>query len=119
MSELQTTLGRAVERVTSAPVPLVLVAAADAAARDRRMRQLASRGFRVALARTGFEAIVKACCQLPDLIVIDASLGAAGDCDAPGLLATCPATAHIPVVQVRTGGPLPARMLATLRRAMA
>lgn len=119
MSELQTTFESTVERATPTSLPLVLVAAADAGARDRRMRQLRARGFRVTLARTGFEAIVKACCQLPDLIMVDASLDAAGDCDAPGLLATCPATAHIPVVQLRTGGRLPVRMLASLRRAMA
>lgn len=119
MTELQTALESTVERATPASLPLVLVAAADAGARERRLRQLRARGFRVTLARTGFEAIVKACCQLPDLIMLDTSLDMAGDCDAPGLLATCPATAHIPVVQLRTSGRLPTRMLANLRRAMA
>ena len=41
--------------------PHVLVAACDAGVREARERQLAASGLRVRLARTGFEAIVKAC----------------------------------------------------------
>jgi hypothetical protein len=43
------------------------------------------RGFRVAVARTPFEAIVKASCNLPDLILVDASLGDAGAQETSGL----------------------------------
>jgi|SRR5690349_9557005 len=97
MSELKT---------VSMALPLVLVADADAESRARRTRQLEGRGFRVAVARTPFEAIVKASCHLPDLILVDASLEEGAD-HASDLLSTCPATAHIPIVRLR--GRLPAR----------
>jgi CheY-like chemotaxis protein len=115
MSELQT----AVAEVTSVPstaasiaLPLVLIADADAGSRLRRERQLARRGFRVATARTAFEAIVKASCHLPDLILVDASLGDTGAQETSDLLSTCPATAHIPIVRLTPGGRLPRRVLA-------
>ncbi|HEX6464055.1 MAG TPA: response regulator [Vicinamibacterales bacterium] len=90
-------------------MPLVLIADADPESRTRRTRQLQARGFRVAVARTAFEAIVKASCHLPDLIVMDASL-AAGAAEASDLLSTCPATAHIPIVRLRGGRRLPPRL---------
>lgn len=89
-------------------LPLVLVADANSETRARRTEQLEERGFRVAVARTPFEAIVKASCHLPDLILVDASLEDGAD-EATDLLSTCPATAHIPIVRVRAGGRLPAR----------
>jgi CheY-like chemotaxis protein len=103
MSELQTVTS---ENTLPAPVassialPLVLIADADAASRLDRSRHFAERGYRVALARTPFEAIVKASCHLPDLIVVDRSLGDAGISETTELLATCPATAHIPIVRL-------------------
>src|SRR5262245_35446271 len=100
MSELET---------ATIALPLVLVADADAASRQRRTAQLEHRGFRVTVARTPFEAIVKASCYLPDLILLDASLGAEGASEATELLSTCPATAHIPIVQLR-GRRLPSRV---------
>src|SRR5947208_3239726 len=110
MSELQTT-GSANLLVSSAAasiaLPLVLIADANPASRRRRMRQLENRGFRVAAARTGFEAIVKASCRLPDLILVAASLGESDAHDTTELLSTCPATAHIPIVQVAAGRRLP------------
>ena len=90
-------------------LPLVLVADADPASRQRRRSQLEHRGFRVTLARTPFEAIVKASCHLPDLILLDASLGAEGAVETTQLLSTCPATAHIPILQLR-GRRLPSRL---------
>jgi PleD family two-component response regulator len=120
MSELQTeapvsiTLSRG---ESSAPAsPLVLVADADPASRLRRSRQLQTRGFRVSLARTAFEAIVKASCHLPDFILMDESLGDDDVADTTMLLATCPATAHIPVVRLGPGRRLPMRMLSSVVR---
>ena len=60
-------------------------------------------------ARTSFEAIVKASCHMPDLIVVDASLADGAD-EASDLLSTCPATAHIPIVRLRGGRRLPSRL---------
>ena len=103
MSDLQTVttqntlLGRI---ASSVALPLVLVADADAGSRLDRTRQFEERGYRVSVARTPFETIVKASCQLPDLIVVDRSLGDAGVSETTELLATCPATAHIPIVRV-------------------
>jgi CheY-like chemotaxis protein len=96
-------------------LPLVLVADADATSCARRTRQLEARGFRVALARTPFEAIVKASCHLPDLILMDVSLGEDGADGAAELLSTCPATAHIPIVRLRGGRRLPIHLKPPVR----
>jgi CheY-like chemotaxis protein len=90
-------------------LPLVLVADANSESLARRTQQLEGRGFRVAVARTSFEAIVKASCYLPNLILVDASLQG-GAHEATVLLSTCPATAHIPIVRVRGGRRLPRRL---------
>jgi ActR/RegA family two-component response regulator len=92
-------------------LPLVLVADANPDSLTRRTRQLEARGFRVEVARTSFEAIVKASCHMPAFIVVDASL-AAGAAEASDLLSTCPATAHIPIVRLRGGRRLPSRLAA-------
>lgn len=112
MSELQTNMSelRAISAVSSTSMPLVLIADADADSRIRRARQLVARGFRVAMARTGFEAIVKASCHLPDLILVDGSLGAEGVDGTTTLLATCPVTAHIPIMRLTPGRRLPPRL---------
>ena len=115
MSELQTVEaanlpGRA--EASSVSLPLALVADADAGSRSRRTRQLEHRGFRVAVARTVFEAIVKASCHLPDLIVVAASLGDEQAREATELLSTCPATAHIPIVRLSRGARIPTRISA-------
>ena len=115
MSELQTVPVETTATATSIALPLVLIADANPASRTRRAQQLTRRGFRVAVARTGFEAIVKASCNLPDLILVDASLGDAGAQDTSNLLATCPATAHIPIVRLTPGRRLPARLVASAR----
>ena len=110
MSELQTqTFADSSVRAhaSAVAVPLVLVADANRASRTRRARQLESRGYRVCLARTPFETIVKASCHLPDVILVDPSLGE-GDIESTAtLLSTCPATAHIPVVRLAPGRRLP------------
>jgi CheY-like chemotaxis protein len=118
MSELQTaTVDSTSFEGTSAAMglPLVLIADSDAQSRARRAEQLRDRGFRVVLARTPFEAIVKASCQLPDLILVDSSLRADGLDETTELLSTCPATAHIPIVQLARGRRLPARVFAFAR----
>lgn len=112
MSELQTATpdARVIPSETAAiALPLVLLADANPDTRARRAQELEERGFRVALARTSFEAIVKASCHLPDLILVDASLEDGAD-EAADLLSTCPATAHIPIVRLRGGRRLPRRL---------
>jgi CheY-like chemotaxis protein len=110
MSELQTqTLAERVSLAesSSVAVPLVLVADANRVSRTRRARQLEARGYRVCVARTPFEAIVKASCHLPDLILVDASLGEGDIENTTTLLSSCPATAHIRVVRLTPGRRLP------------
>ena len=62
-----------------------------------------------------FEAIVKASCQLPDLILVDSSLGSDAAEETAELLSTCPATAHIPIIRLASGRRLPARVFAAAR----
>ena len=99
--------------------PHVLVAACDDGVRDARERQLTASGLRVRLARTGFEAIVKASCHLPSLILLDASLGSEEVEETSRLLATCPSTAHIPVVRLTPRRRVPRRMIEHLAAAAA
>jgi CheY-like chemotaxis protein len=112
MTDLQTdaiSTGGSPADVSQIAVPLVLVADAHASSRTRRARQLASRGFRVCVARTPFETIVKASCHLPTVILVDPSLG--DDIESTTtLLSSCPATAHIPVVRLARGQRLPVRL---------
>lgn len=118
MSELQTVeleSPRMPSAAAAIALPLVLVADANPASRVRRTRQLEERGFRVAVSRTPFETIVKASCHLPDLILVDTSLGDAGADEATELLSTCTATAHIPIVRLRAGRRVPIRVLSNAR----
>lgn len=113
MSELQTVAAEILPTRSTAPsiaLPLALVADANPVSRQRRTRQLERRGFRVAIARTGFEAIVKASCRLPDVILIAASLGESDAEETTKLLSTCPATAHIPIVRLARGRRIPSRL---------
>ena len=113
MSELQTATVENISHVAataSIPLPLALIADANAVSRSRRSKQLQKLGYRVASARTSFEAIVKASCHVPDIIVIGASLGDAGVAETTELLSTCPATAHIPILRLASGGRLPSRL---------
>jgi DNA-binding response OmpR family regulator len=121
MSQLPTTdresVGFLSPRIPAAGhTPHVLVADADPTTRQAREQQLRLVGFRVLTARTGFEAIVKASCQMPDLIVLDESLGMAEVSETARLLTICPVTAQTPVLCLRAGRRLPARVLAGLRR---
>ena len=106
-------------RLASALAPLVLIADGDAGSRDVREAQLRTAGLRVSVARTGFEAIVKASCQTPDVILLDDSLTGIEADDTLRMLRICPTTAHIPVVRLHRGRRLPQRMLSRLRRVAA
>jgi DNA-binding response OmpR family regulator len=96
--------------------PHVLIADADESSRQEREQQLSAAGARVLTARTGFEAIVKASCHLPDLIVLDESLGDVEVAETARLLTICPMTAQTPVLCLRTRRRVPLRVLAGLRR---
>ena len=96
--------------------PHVLIADADDTSRHEREQHLRAAGARVLTARTGFEAIVKASCQLPDLIVLDESLGDVEVAETARLLTICPVTAQTPVLCLRTRRRVPLRVLAGLRR---
>lgn len=93
----------------------VLLADGDAASRERRQMQLEAAGYRVSVARTGFEAIVKATCHVPDLILIDESIADIEPAETGRLITTCPVTAHIPIVRVPRGRRVPARVFARIR----
>jgi len=97
----------------------VLVAACDDGVRSERERQLMSLGLRVRLARTGFEAIVKACCHLPRMILLDPSLGTDEVEETSRMLSTCPSTAHIPIVKLTPRRGVPRRILQHLAAAPA
>jgi CheY-like chemotaxis protein len=123
MSESATGTSPAVRRPTLAAgavpaAPHVLVADGNDRSRDAREQQLRTAGFRVSVARTGFEAIVKASCHVPDMILLDESLADIEATETGRLLTTCPVTSHIPVVRLLHGGPLPQRVLSRLKRAM-
>ena len=119
MAQLPLSSVTAVRRGTvsfSSPVQHVLIADGDSTSRESREAQLRAAGCEVSVARTGFEAIVKASCQVPDLILLDESLP---DIDAPEterLITTCPVTSHIPVISVATGRQLPRKVISLLRR---
>jgi CheY-like chemotaxis protein len=106
-------------RLASASAPLVLMADGDAVSRDVREAQLRTAGLRVAVARTGFEAIVKATYHTPDLILLSNSLTGIDAAETLRMLAVCPTTAHIPVVRLLRGKRLPQRILSRLRRVAA
>ena len=99
--------------------PLVLMADGDAVSRDVREAQLRTAGFRVAVARTGFEAIVKASCHVPDVILLDESVTVIDAVETIRMLRTCPTTAHIPIVRLFRGRRLAQRTLHRLRRVAA
>ncbi len=82
-------------------VARVLLVASDPQRLAACARTLEAAGIRTATARTGFEAIVKACWHLPEIIVMQERLMAEEGVDgtvAAQMIRVCPATAHIPVV---------------------
>lgn len=94
----------------------VLVADPQGTTRSAREQQLLAAGHRVSLARTAFEAIVKATCQPPDIILLDRSLPDIATHDTVNFLSTCPVTAHIPVARLMRGRSVPQRIMSELRR---
>ncbi|HXG56472.1 MAG TPA: hypothetical protein VNJ03_13935 [Vicinamibacterales bacterium] len=71
----------------------------------------------MSVARTGFEAIVKASCQIPDLILLDDSLADLDATETRRLITTCPVTAHIPVISLSSDRQVPPQVFSLLRRA--
>jgi len=94
----------------------VLVADANGGSRAVREQQLLAAGHRVSVARTAFEAIVKATCHVPDMILIDPSLSDIDAGETADFLSLCPVTAHIPVARLARGRAVPQRILGELRR---
>jgi CheY-like chemotaxis protein len=80
------------------PAPLVLVADQDEQTREWCTALLTTAGFRVTRARTGFEAIVKASCLEPAVILVGHALPGFESWGAVKLLVLCPSTRHIPIV---------------------
>jgi CheY-like chemotaxis protein len=94
----------------------VLVADAEGSTRSARAQQLLAAGHRVSLARTAFEALVKATCHIPDIILLDLSLPDIATHDTIRFLSTCPVTAHIPVSRLSPGRSVPQRIMGELQR---
>jgi CheY-like chemotaxis protein len=94
----------------------VLIADANARTLAARVRQLAAAGLQVSMAHSAFEAIVKASCRVPDLILLDQSLAGLDAATTGELLTTCPVTAHIPVYELAPGRKVPRRVLNAAQR---
>jgi len=105
---------------TAATRPVsVLIVGSDPGVLDACVRRLESAGIRAASAQTGFEAIVKACWHLPDVIVMqrglmsrDPDTGLDGSVAAQ-LIRVCPATAHIPILDASAAEWLASRGIAS------
>lgn len=91
----------------------VLVAADPSEACEPLLSALRTAAARVLLARTPFEAVVKATCHEPAFVLLDPSLGRAAAEETRTLLAQCPVTAHIPVELLAGSRALPRRVLAS------
>jgi signal transduction histidine kinase/DNA-binding response OmpR family regulator len=80
--------------------PLVLVVEDDASAAELLTRQLATAGYRIAVARTGTEALAKAKNLRPAAITLDIILPGLDGWEVMTRLKGDPATAQIPIVVV-------------------
>lgn len=117
LSESQTQTDAVVGQVTHPQIRgHVLIADGNDGTRERRCHQLREAGFQVSAARTAFEAIVKASCSLPDIILLDESLPGIEAAETGRLITTCPATAHIPVIPTSTREGLPRPVLRLIKR---
>jgi CheY-like chemotaxis protein len=111
-----------VDRSTDTTVKVLHVLIADANARTlaTRVEQLNAAGLRVSIARTSFEAIVKATCNVPDVILLDGSLDTASEgintAETLQMLTICPMTSHIPIYRLTPGRRVPQRILSVTRR---
>lgn len=109
--------GGAINNISRFAARHILIADSNAESRERREWQLRDAGFRVSVARTGFEAIVKASYHVPDLILIDDALADIEASETGRLLTTCPMTAHIPVIRLSAGRRVPQRVFSSMHRA--
>jgi len=66
--------------------------------RDMLSRRLMARGYEVILARDGEEALVKACSEHPDVILMDLGLPKLNGREATRRLRTMPEVRHLPVI---------------------
>ena len=98
------------------PTSHVLIADGDARSRERRESQLRAAGCHVSVARTAFEAIVKASCEVPDLILLDKLLPDLGGEETQRLITDCPVTSHIPIIPLAPGRRLPPRVFTQIRQ---
>ena len=98
-------------------VPLLLIVEADDMARKGCAAALSRAGYRILEAKSEFEALVKACCYRPALVLLGMPLAAAGVAvaDTIALFAGCPETTSIPVLHLSTSK----AVLAEVRRALA
>ncbi len=94
----------------------MLIADANMRTLAARAEQLTAAGLKVSLARTSFEAIVKATCSVPDLILLDGSLSGIDAAETGQMLTVCPVTSHIPIYRLTPGRKVPQRVLAATRR---
>ena len=94
----------------------MLIADANAQTLATRAEQLLAAGLRVSMARTSFEAIVKATCSIPDVILLDGSLAGIDASETGQMLTVCPVTSHIPIFRLTPGRKVPQRVLAAARR---
>jgi CheY-like chemotaxis protein len=100
--------------VPGAAAPVLLAVGSDEV-RSVRVEQLRAAGLgEVVVARTGFEAIVKATCLTPAVILLDPSLGRGAIAETRALLASCPVTAPIPIISLTTRATLSRRVLAAI-----
>lgn len=112
----ETNAGAPSEQANTAATRHVLIAAPGTGSREPLAAELRGAGLRVSIARTAFEAIVKATCHLPDLILLDENLPDMGASETARMITTCPVTSHIPIVRVRSGRQLPKSVLTQLKR---
>jgi CheY-like chemotaxis protein len=100
-----TTLSAATADAALPRRPSVLLVADDAQVLKTCAAKLEEAGIGAATARTGFEAIVKACWHLPDIVIMQEGLNAGQGVDgsvAAQMIGVCPATSHIPIVNAET-----------------
>ncbi len=80
--------------------PLILIVDDYQDAREMYAEYLKASGFRVAEARTGFEAVAKARELKPDVVLMDLSLPGIDGWEATRQLKADQSTMHIPVVAI-------------------
>jgi hypothetical protein len=113
VSGLPTIAGTPMVPSTHLRASVCLVVAGHDAEGEALVARLRGRGRRVLVARTPFEAVVKATVHEPGVILLDPSLGRAAIAETETLLAQCPVTAPLRVVELSPARAVPAELLAT------